>query len=365
MDEQGRVPSFEALTRDQGTVTKSNTLHQGRTQGETGADDGQGLETSPSHRLEALGANTSAQESAKASDGHTMDQPLRRKRRRAGTACARCHRRKIKCSELPCRQCLSSQETCTPRPNAGSQKRKAIARPSLISGGENDLYRATEGTVLSGTSVEYTLPTSPPADITFAEERSGVIDYNNILPGLHGEEARGQMGNASTFISPCMSVDKLSGWPFQDAWDPMRLDTVSDFTGTLAEPDWGWDWPRAQHPAQNDNGSALQQPSPAPEQEVCSFQSDPEGSQSLDDTCAMFFCGEQPSVFEFLAMRGQYTAEGQHLPPPPTRLYPMSGFEWQDPTLEQPFESTDVPLPTKLSPTEYEHGASNTCIDYD
>jgi hypothetical protein len=119
----------------------------------------------------------------------------------------------------------------------------------------------------------------------------------------------------------------------------------------LEAPDWGWNWPWAQRLAQNDNGRALQQPSPAPEQEVCSFPSELEGSQSLDDTCAMFFRAEQPPVSEFLSMRGQYTAEGQHFPPLPPWLYPMSGFEWQGPTPEQPFEGTDVPLPTKPSLT--------------
>jgi hypothetical protein len=71
MDGQGRVPSFEILTRDQG-MAKSDTLHQGQTRGETDADDGQGLEASSSHRqLEALDANVCAQ-SAKASDSHTI-----------------------------------------------------------------------------------------------------------------------------------------------------------------------------------------------------------------------------------------------------------------------------------------------------
>jgi hypothetical protein len=137
-------------------------------------------------------------------------------------------------------------------------------------------------------------------------------------------------------------------WPFQDACDSVLL---ASFTEALEAPDWGWNRPWAQRLEQNGNDSVLQQPSPALEREACSFPSEPEGSQSLDDTCAMFFWGEQPPVSEFLAMHGQYTAEGQHIRPPPTWLYPMSGFEWQDPTLEQPFEGTDEPLPTKLSPT--------------
>jgi hypothetical protein len=72
MDGQGRVPSFEILTRDQG-MAKSDTLRQGQTRGETDTDDGQGLEASPSHRqLESPDAKGSAQAPAKASDGHTL-----------------------------------------------------------------------------------------------------------------------------------------------------------------------------------------------------------------------------------------------------------------------------------------------------
>lgn len=112
---------------------------------------------------------------------------------------------------------------------------------------------------------------------------------------------------------------------------------LASFTEALEASDWGWDWPRAQRVARNDNDSALQQPSPALEQEVCSFPGGPEVSQTLDDTCVKFFWGEQPPVSEFLAMHGQYAAEGQHIPPPPTWLYPLSGFEWQDSTLEQSF----------------------------
>ncbi|KAH2362276.1 hypothetical protein KXV98_005629 [Aspergillus fumigatus] len=283
MDGQGRVPSFEILTRDKG-MAKSDTLSQGQTRGETDADDGQGLEASPPHRhLEALDAN--------------------------GTS-----------------RCVEN--------GAGLAK----------------LAQTVIAARLRGTSVECTLPESPPADIVFPKEPSGVIDYehDNIVPEAIAEEARGQITNVSTFINPCTSGCESNGWPFQDAWDSMLL---ASSTEALEAPEWGWDWPWAQSVAQNDNGSALQQPSPALEQEVCSFPSEPEGSQSLDDTYAMFFWGEQPPVSEFLAMHGEYTAEGQHIPPPPTWLYPMSGFEWQDPTLEQPFEGTDEPLPTKLSPT--------------
>jgi hypothetical protein len=139
-----------------------------------------------------------------------------------------------------------------------------------------------------------------------------------------------------------MSVGEFYGWPFQDARDSMSLATLSDFMG--------WDWPRVQHLVQNDN-SALQPPSRALEPEEFLFRSELAGSQPLDNTATMFFWGEQPPVSEFLAMCGRYIAEGQHFPPRPTWLYPMSGFEWQDPTLEQPFESTDVPLLTKLPPT--------------
>jgi hypothetical protein len=72
MDRQGRVRSFEILTRDQG-MAKIDTLRQGQTRGETDADDYQGLEASPSHRqLEALDANGCAQAPEKASDGHTL-----------------------------------------------------------------------------------------------------------------------------------------------------------------------------------------------------------------------------------------------------------------------------------------------------
>jgi hypothetical protein len=122
---------------------------------------------------------------------------------------------------------------------------------------------------------------------------------------------------------------------------------VPDFMRTLAEPDWGWAWPRAQHLAQNDNGSALQPPSPALEPEGLLFRSEFAGSQSLDDTGAMFFCGDQSPVSGFLAMRGQYTPGEQqesNFPSPLTGLYPMSEFEWQEPTLEQPFESTDITI---------------------
>jgi hypothetical protein len=193
---------------------------------------------------------------------------------------------------------------------------------------------------------------SRPADIVFPEEWSRVIDYeyNIVPPKANAEEARGQMAKPSTFMNPCMPVGEFYGWPFQDARDSMSLATVCDFMGTLPEPDWGWGWPRAQHLAQNGN-SALQPPSPALEPEEFLFRSEPAGSQPLDNTATMFFWGEQPPVSEFLAMRGRYTAEGQHFPPRPTWLYPVSGFEWQDPTLGQAFESTDVPLPTKLHPT--------------
>ncbi|KAF4231528.1 hypothetical protein CNMCM8980_005232 [Aspergillus fumigatiaffinis] len=339
----------------QADMAKSDTPRQGQVRGETDADDGQGLEAPPSHgQLEALDAKGCAQASAKTSDGHTMDQSLQSKRRRAGTACSRCHRRKIKCSGLPCRQCSLIEEICTPRSNAGSQKWRAIAQFSLINGGENDSYHAVESTVLCGTSVECTLPMSPQAHIVFPEERSRVIDYeyNNILPEANAEEARGQRVNPSTFINPWMSVDELNWWPFQDAPDSMLSATVPCFTETLEAPDWGGDWPWAQRLAQNDNGSALHQASPAPEQEVCSFPSEPEGSQSLGDTCAMFFWDEQPPVSESLTMRGHPEEQQEpSFPTPLTGLYPMSEFEWQDPTLEQPSESTDVRLPTNLSPT--------------
>ncbi|GFF60985.1 hypothetical protein IFM51744_10549 [Aspergillus udagawae] len=354
MDGQGRVQSPEILTPDQG-MAKTDTLRQGQTQGETDADDGQGLEASPSHRQsEALDANGAAQASAKTSGCHTIDESLQRKRRKAGTACARCHRRKIKCSELPCRQCSLIDEICTPQPNACSQKRRASAQFSLINSGENDSYHAVEGTIPSGTSVECTWPMSPPAHIVFPEERSRVNNYkyNTFLPEANAEEATGQMTNASTFTSPYMSMGGFDGWPFQDAWDSMLLATVPDFTETLAAPDWGWDWPWAQRLALNDNGSVLQQPSPAPEPEVCSFSGEAEGSQSLDDTLTMFFRGEQPPVSEFLAMRGHpEEQQGPSFPTPLTELHPMSEFEWQAPTLEQPFGSTDEPLPTRLSPT--------------
>jgi hypothetical protein len=167
-------------------------------------------------------------------------------------------------------------------------------------------------------------------------------EWSGLPSGIHVVEDPGQMANASTFISPCMSVDESSGWPSQDAWDSMPLATASD---------WVWDWSEAQHLTQNDNSSDIHPSGPAQETGGFLFESELKWPQS-ENNGAMFFWGEQPPISGPPAMRGLYTPEEQEEPsfsPTLTGLYFMSAFERQ--RLEQPFEEPDLPVLSALSPT--------------